>query len=228
MCLSLIERKKVTEVWLAACRKYDIHMMVQISGCPYPDVIELAKHAKSIKVDSILCLPELYFKPKTEARLVAYLKGIAEYCADIPILYYHIPMFSDVNLNMPKFCDMAEQEIQNFAGIKYTSGDLDQGSACLKDGRSIFLGCDTILCGALALGFDCSIMTTLNICPELSLKIVELVKKRDLEAALKTQRVLNVRIKEILQKGNGEWVTLMKIVFNSTVNFNVGDVRRPL
>lgn len=56
-----------------------------------------AIHAESIKVDSVLCLPELYFKPKTEEELVKYLKDIAQFCPTTPVLYYHIPWMSGVN-----------------------------------------------------------------------------------------------------------------------------------
>lgn len=69
---------------------------------------------------------------------------------------------------MPKFLEAAENEIPNFCGIKYTSGNLEEGSMCLSPGRSVFLGCDTVLCGALALGFDSACMTSLNIWPRLA------------------------------------------------------------
>lgn len=102
---------------------------------------------------------------------------------------------------MPRFLDLVEKTVPNFVGIKYTSGDLDQGAACLKENRSIFLGADTILVGALALGFESSIMTTLNIYPEMSIEIVELMKKEKIKDALRIQQNLNKKIKMILEKG---------------------------
>lgn len=36
---------------------------------------------------------------------------------------------------MPRFC----------AGIKFTSGDLNEEAACLKHGRTVFLGSNTII-----------------------------------------------------------------------------------
>lgn len=71
--------------------------MVQIGGCPLPDVLALAKHAQQIGVDSMLCLPELYFKPTTSEELINYLKQVAGAAPNIPLLYYHIPAFSNVN-----------------------------------------------------------------------------------------------------------------------------------
>lgn len=99
---------------------------------------------------------------------------------------------------MPKFLDGAEKCIPNFVGLKYTSGDLDGAVACLKENRSFFLGCDTILVGALVQGIDSAIMTTLSIFPELANEIVTLLKTDKVNEARKVQQTLNGRIKNIL------------------------------
>lgn len=226
MLMTVEERKKVTEAWSAACAKYELVLMVQIGGAPYPDVVDLAKHAEGLGVDGVLCLPELYFKPKTPEKLTEYLKNVASHCPKTPFFYYHIPMFTDVNVHMPTFLNLAEKVIPNFRGIKYTSGDLDQGSACLKPGRIIFLGADVILCGAVAAGFDSFIMTTLNIFPELSEKIITCMGKGDIETARGTQRELNDEIAKILK--DGDWVSAMKKAFNERCNMNLGRTRAPL
>lgn len=116
MSLSVEERKQTAERWQKVSEQLKLTTMVQIGGAPLADVIELvnqfaylkylmkfkkytfqAIHAESIKVDSILCLPELYFKAKTEEELVKYLKDIAKFCPTTPLLYYHIPWMSGVN-----------------------------------------------------------------------------------------------------------------------------------
>jgi len=48
-------------------------------------------------VDSILCLPELYFKPTTPKQLIEYLGIVSEAAPKTPLLYYHIPMMTNVN-----------------------------------------------------------------------------------------------------------------------------------
>lgn len=104
---------------------------------------------------------------------------------------------------MPKFLDLADEAIPNFMGLKYTSGDLEQGAACLKPNRGVFLGSDTILCGAFAMGFDSTIMTTLSICPEISISIVDALNKGKVSEAFQHQLKLNARIAQILKDGNG-------------------------
>lgn len=200
MLLTVEERKKVTQKWFDVCKKLEVLLMVQISGCPFADAVELAQHAAKLNVDGVLCLPELYFKPKTVEKLVQYLKDIAVHCPKVPIYYYHIPMFTALDLPMATFMQLARKEIPSFTGIKFTSGDLEKGIQCLKHGQ-VFLGSDTILVGALALGFESAIMTSLNINPEISLKIIELMKKEKVAEARIQQNILNDFVASTLIKG---------------------------
>ena len=200
MLLSVEERKKVAEKWSEVCKKHDILMMVQIAGCPFVDVVELAKHAAELKVDGILCLPELYFKPKTVEKLVSYLKDISVHCPNIPLYYYHYPAMTFVDLPMPSFMELARREIPSFVGIKFTSGDLEKGLPCLKHGQ-VFVGPNTILVGALALGFTNAIMTSLNVNQEFSLKIMKLMDEGKVIEARVQQNLLNDFIEKVLRNG---------------------------
>lgn len=70
--------------------------MVQVGGASIADVHELAAHAERYGVDAVLCLPELFFKPKVEEDLVHYMKEVALCCPTRPLFYYHIPQITDV------------------------------------------------------------------------------------------------------------------------------------
>lgn len=97
MSMTVAERKAVTEEWAKVVKTTKQHLMIQVSGCPLPDAIELAKHAEAIGVDSILALPELYFKPNNPLAVVNYLKHIGEAAPKTPLLYYHIPGWTTVD-----------------------------------------------------------------------------------------------------------------------------------
>lgn len=214
MSMTVNERKKVAEEWLIAGDEYKITVMVQIGGTPYPDVLELAQHAERIGVDAVLCLPELYFKPNTEAALIEYLLPIAKRCPTIPFLYYHIPMFTNVALDMNRFCMLAKEKIPNFVGIKYTSGDLQKVVACANTDLAVFIGADSILTGAFALGFDSAIATTLNIFPEISQAILRSVKEENLAEARRFQKRLNDKIADISKRGKTWFIYNNHLFFN--------------
>lgn len=227
MSLNVEERKKVAEKWSEVCKQLDLILMVHISGCSYPDVVELAKHAAKLNVDAVLCLPELYFKPKTVEKLVQYLKDISVYCPNIPLYYYHIPIFSDVDLPMASFMELAKKEIPSFTGVNYASGDLEKGIQCLKHGH-VFLGSDTILCGGFALGFTSAIMTSLNLRPEICFKIVELVKEEKIVEARQQQLLLNEYLEQALRKGVHSGSPLKKAFNDEFEELNLGSTRKPL
>lgn len=96
MTLTMDERKKLTEKWLEVTRKYEMKMIVNIGGLNLPETYELAEHAERMKVDGVLLLPDLFYKPKTEEDLMMYLKNIMTYMPTRPVFYYHIPMMTDV------------------------------------------------------------------------------------------------------------------------------------
>lgn len=129
---------------------------------------------------------------------------------------------------MPRFYDLIEKEVPTFCGMKYTNGDMEIGVQLIKKGRNIILGADTILWGALALGFDAAILTTLSICPELIRQIYDHFLDNKQKEGHEAQLQLNRRIKEILAQDTGEWVENMKNEFNRTnETFKVGPVRKP-
>lgn len=200
MILTTDERKRLTSKWAAVCKKLDILLMVQISGCSFPDVVDHAKQAALLKVDGVLCLPELYFKPKTIEKLVDYLRDISAHCPDIPLYYYHIPVLTQVDLPMASFMKLARESIPSFAGIKFSSGDLEKAIPCLKHGH-VFIGPNTIFIGALALNFTNAIMTSLNVNPEVSLKILDLMNKGNLAEAREQQSILNEFLESTLRTG---------------------------
>lgn len=94
--LSLEERKSLAEAWMVAGKREKLHVMIQVGGCSIQDAIKLAAHAEQIGADSILSLPELYFKPTKPEQLIDYMQQIAKAAPNTPLFYYHVPMWSNV------------------------------------------------------------------------------------------------------------------------------------
>lgn len=128
---------------------------------------------------------------------------------------------------MPRFCELAEKEIPNFAGIQYVHTDLDEGIASLKQNRTIIWGMDTILLGALVHGFEAFALPFLNIVPETIVEVYEYVRNNKLNDAMSAQQKLNLGINDICKRG-GDWTFLLKKEFNKIVrDFKVGLTRKP-
>ncbi|KOB52206.1 putative N-acetyl neuraminate lyase [Operophtera brumata] len=143
MSLAVADRKKVVDAWVAAGSSTRLHIQVQVGGAPLADVLDLAQYCQAAGVDSLLTLPELYFKPATVQDLVSYVELVAKAAPKLPVLYYHIPAMSKVEA----FVVAATARIANFKGIKFTCNDLSEGAQVLRtlqDGQEMFLGADTV------------------------------------------------------------------------------------
>jgi len=211
MSMSVAERKLAAETWVKAVKETKQHLMVQVGGAPLPDVIELAKHAGSLRVDSILCLPELYFKPTTPEQLIEYLKTIGKAAPNIPLLYYHIPILTNVNIHMGQFLESIGDKIPSFVGIKFTSANLEEGAEALRaDNRKyvVFLGNEHLVNAASALGMDSFILTSINMFPELILDLLTACKNGDTLRAKDMQEKLSSVVVAIRKHGN--WQSMKK------------------
>lgn len=226
--LSKEERKQLAVKWKETVNTTKQHLMVQVGGAPLPDVLELARHAEQIGVDSILCLPELYFKPTTTTELIDYLKEIGKAAPNTPLLYYHIPSFSNVTINMVDLVKEIKGKVPSFCGLKFTSTQLDEAILALQANEkyAIFVGADSVLAGAFALGLDSAIGTTFNIFPGISIEILKAIGQSNVKEARILQEQLNSLIEGI--KKHGSWVATMKYAMSLIMPLNLGKVRKPL
>ncbi|XP_017752665.1 PREDICTED: N-acetylneuraminate lyase-like [Eufriesea mexicana] len=228
--MSVSERKLVAEAWATATRTTKQHLMVQVGGASLPDVLELARHAESIKADSILCLPELYFSPTTTEQLTDYLRLVSLAAPNTPLLYYHIPSFTHVNIHMGQWLESQNDHIPTLVGIKFTSPNMEEGAQALRACGSkyvVFLGNDQLVSAGTALGMDSFIITSLNMLPELVLETVtEGLVMRNVMRARDNQQRLTSAVMAISR--HGTWVETMKVAMSLLTNMNLGPPRAPL
>lgn len=102
MCMTVHERMQMTEKWHECTRKYGMTMLVNIGGMDLPSVYMLAEHAEKLKVDCVMIMPDMCYKPMTEEDILMYMKDIMKRCPSIPMMYYHIPMVTDVHCRYSK------------------------------------------------------------------------------------------------------------------------------
>ncbi|XP_046971336.1 N-acetylneuraminate lyase-like isoform X2 [Vanessa cardui] len=229
MSLSIADRKKIIDVWVKAGKMtHGLHLMVQVGGAPLADVLNLTKYCSDIGVDSLLTLPELYFKPQSVSELVSYVELVAKAAPNLPVLYYHIPSMSKVEVNMPSFVTEATRRIPNFKGIKFTSNDLSEGAQvlrALKEGQRVFLGADTLLAPAALLGINSGIGTTFNLFPRLAQDILAAIERADLVKARALQEKLSLAVEA--HTVEGAWVPIMKAGMEIVTGIKVGPPALP-
>uniref|UniRef100_A0A0K8UV87 N-acetylneuraminate lyase n=1 Tax=Bactrocera latifrons TaxID=174628 RepID=A0A0K8UV87_BACLA len=213
--LGKIERQLNAEAWSIACMKHELKMLIQIGGAPMPDVLDLARHASNLNINGVVCIPELFYKPSDVKQLVGYCKIVAKNCGRHPFFYYHLPHYTDVFLDMPEFCELAERTIPNFAGIEYSHSDLAMAAKCLAPNRIIILSDSRMLSSGLLLGFKTFCMAAFNMVPNTMRDIYGNMKTGQINLAKREQKLLNSSIREhMTRQKKGSWVKAMKHWFN--------------
>ncbi len=127
--LSLQERKELTENVIDAANGRKT-IIVGVSHTNFPEVIELARHAKDCGADAVLVVPPSYYFKDTDAGLISFLELVSSQ-ADIGMILYNIPGQSKVNLTTSLLSTILDR-VENVVGIKDATKDLSQLAETIK------------------------------------------------------------------------------------------------
>lgn len=191
------------------------------------DSMELAKHAESLGVDAIAAIPPIYFRLPEHA-IAKYWNDISSAAPNTDFVIYNIPQLAGVALTMGLFATMRENP--NVIGVKNSSmpvQDIQMFKQAAGDDYIIFNGPDEQFISGYAIGAEGGIGGTYGAMPELFLKMEELVKANEMEAARKLQYTVN----EIIYKmcsGHGNMYGVIKAILKINEGLELGGVRAPL
>jgi 4-hydroxy-2-oxoglutarate aldolase len=122
-----------------------------------------------------------------ETALLAYFTAVADH-SPIPILLYNVPKFTHVNMSAGLVAELSGHP--NIVGIKDSTGNviqLGEFANYVSDDFNLLVGTAGALFGALALGCVGGVLALANVAPLQCVKIYELVKEGNFEAAKKLQ-----------------------------------------
>ena len=184
--------------------------------------VDLTNAANDIGADAALIVTPYYLKPKAKG-IYDHYYTIAEK-TDIPIILYNIPICTGVELPWTVVEDLVD--IENFVGIKDSSGDYKYFSALLEkvsDKISVLIGWDEIVLGALAGGAVGCILGSANVFPKVWLEIYDHVKNNRLKEAQTLQKKIQKLARLLINSG----ALGVKSCLNM-MNIPVGKCRQPI
>ncbi|MBR2784283.1 MAG: 4-hydroxy-tetrahydrodipicolinate synthase [Firmicutes bacterium] len=133
------------------CRGAGRPMLAGTGSYDTVSTVELSRKAQALGADAILAVTPQYNKPPQEG-LFRHFQTLAA-AVDIPVIPYNVPSRTSVNLEPETVSRLAA--LDNIAGLKEASGDLDQLTRLLRlvpaDFR-IYSGDDYLALPALMLG----------------------------------------------------------------------------
>ena len=152
--------------------------------------IRLAEGAQKAGVDYLCAAPPSFVRP-TQDELIAHYSELAQ-ATSVPLILYNIPMLAGNVLGTPAVKTLAER-FPRIAGIKDSGGDLTVLNDLLVDRRpdfSVVCGIDTLVLPGLLAGSQGAILSSANVCPELSLEVLRLFDAGRLQEAWAVQNRL--------------------------------------
>lgn len=230
LSLTVEERKRIAEAWVKAGKdKLDV-IIIHIGANSLRDAQELARHAQEIGATGIASLPPLFYKAVTLDHLVTYFKALADAAPKIPLMLYHIPSFSGVEISLGDFLPKARKEIPTFCGAKFTSVDVRDLLKCHRPSKNppvkILSGFDEVLLPCLASGITAAVGASYNFMGRLSLKIMDAYKNGDNATAWRYQQKVHEALEIIVKRGQA--IACLKETMNQVSPMYFGPPRLPL
>ncbi|OED34858.1 dihydrodipicolinate synthetase [Flavobacteriaceae bacterium (ex Bugula neritina AB1)] len=223
--LQLEEIKEIASAWARAGG--NLKKILSVGGTCLRDMKALAAHAQTIGFEGVSMLCPFYFKPKSEEELLELVKEVSAEAPALDFYYYHIPVLSGAYFSMRKFLELADPQIPNLRGLKFTHNDLYDfyRARAFKKGKfNMLWGSDEVLLSGLVSGANGAVGSTYNYAAPLYKKVIDAFNKGEIEEARHWQDKSVEMVKLLIQYGGtGATKAFMKII-----GLDCGNYRLPV
>lgn len=222
-----VEDKKIVLENVMKVAKGKLTVIAHVACNNTKDSMKLAAHAESLGVDAIASIPPIYFRLPDHA-IAKYWNDISSAAPNTDFVIYNIPQLAGVALSNSLFAEMRKNP--RVIGVKNSSmpvQDIQMFKADAGDDYIIFNGPDEQFISGRVIGAEAGIGGTYGVMPELFLKMNELVKAGQLEAAMPIQYAANSIIYKMCS-AHGNMYAVIKAILKLNEGFDIGSVRAPL
>lgn len=195
--LSTDERMQIMDVVKSTAP--NATLIAHIGSMDEREATKLAVHAKRTGYDIISSVAPFYYKFSFK-EIQRYYCRLAD-VSNAPMLVYHIPSFSGVNMGMNEMSQFLKDD--RFLGIKYTSNDFFTMEQCKSNfpQKIVYNGFDEMFLAGLSMGADGAIGSTYNFMANKFVEMKRLFDAGDMDAAKALQRQANHIITRLCQMG---------------------------
>jgi len=199
------ERMQLAERWMEASGDR-LKVIIHTGGTNIIDQQSIAAHAQKIGAYAISAMAPMFLGPKRIEELGAFCKTVSAAAPELPFYYYHIPGLNDIKLPVLDLLKYADDEIPNFAGVKYTYDNMYEFDQCFRYGNNkydMLHGLDETYLSGMAFGCKSGVGGTYNHCFGLYKNMREAFNSGDLEKARSLQHQSHLFINILLKyRGN--------------------------
>ena len=171
--LSRDEQKAVNAAYVAAAKGRGV-AIASAGALSTDSAIELTEAAADAGADAVMIVPPFY-DTLTFDELLDHYKAISD-AVDIPIMYYHLPSVTGVELTPAQFAELARET--NVTSFKDTSGDVTKFATILFEHSDVIdalNGWDTLTFEGLSLGAKAGVWGGASFMPGLAGELFQAV-----------------------------------------------------
>jgi N-acetylneuraminate lyase len=198
LLLSLEERKQVLRATIEAAEGR-VPVIAHVGTASTLQTIELAHHAQESGASALSMIPPYYYT-FTPLEIEKYYRDVID-AVELPVMLYNIPQFTRVSFDKAHAGGLLADP--RVLGMKHTAHDLytlERLSTAFPE-KTFFNGFDEQFLAALTAGATATIGTTVNIQPELFLRVRERFEKADFDGARRTQSQINAVVETLVAHG---------------------------
>ncbi len=162
--LSLPERKRVTDLFLAA-GDGRLAVAVHCGAQTTADTVALAEHAAAAGAAAVAVIGPPYFQ-LDEDELLAHFSAAAQACAPTPFYVYEFARVSGYAVPVP-VVERLREAAPNLAGMKVSDAPFERIEPYLIEGLDIFVGAESLIGAGMRQGARGSVSALATAFPEL-------------------------------------------------------------
>ena len=193
-------------------------------GAPTTDrAVALARHAASVGVEAICCVPPFFYR-RTDEEIVEHYRAVGD-AAGRPLFIYNLPSATRVEIT-PALIEKIQNAVPWTVGLKHSANDQMHIRTFARMGLACFTGNCRLVLPALTVGAVGCVDGPLNVAPELWMAIWKAYAGGRLREAEAAQEAASAFVDRMLSCG-GTYHALAKAALGMRLGIECGDARAP-
>ncbi len=201
--LTVAERQELAAAYLQAIGER-VRTFAHVGSNSLPEAQQLAEHAAAQNADAIAYSPPSYFRTCDAQVIADLLREVGAAAPQTPLYYYHIPPLTGAHVRMADLLPLVAEQVPSFAGIKFSSTQLDDLARCVQFENQCFemlFGADEMLLAGLSVGATGAVGSTYNYLAPHYAKVIDAFVAGDMATAQRAQSDVSKTVHDILDCG---------------------------
>jgi dihydrodipicolinate synthase/N-acetylneuraminate lyase len=180
--MSIEQRKRTAEIAVKRVN-HRIPVMVHVGAVDPFTSSDLGVHARAIGADAAAIVGPYYYSDHNEYEVIEHFR-VVDQATELPILIYNNPAYSGYNIT-PAMMARLKENVPRVFGTKLAKGSISEAQrykAALGKDFLLFAPAGNVFPGML-LGITGTISPPLSAAPEIGVRLVQSIDKRDWEKA---------------------------------------------